>query len=121
MRYAKIGLNTKIIDLLEVADTDCQDADSNFDEEIGRQFLENLTQWPLWVAMTDARHGDKNGFEWDESINYFKPSKPFTSWTFNTSTGDYDPPVDYPSDMFEHGGDKKYVWNESGQSWDAVE
>ena len=121
MRFAKIGLNSKIIDLLEVADADCQDADSNFDENLGVQFLENLTSWPLWVAMTDARHGDKNCYEWDESINCFKPIKPFTSWTFNTTTGDYDPPVNYPADMFGQGGDVKYEWNESGQSWDAVE
>ena len=71
--------------------------------------------------MTDARHGDKNCYEWDESINCFKPIKPFTSWTFNTTTGDYDPPVNYPADMFGQGGDVKYEWNESGQSWDAVE
>ena len=77
MRFAKIGLNSKIIDLIEVADADCQDADSNFDENLGVQFLENLTSWPLWVAMTDARHGDKNCYEWDESINCFKPIKPF--------------------------------------------
>ena len=73
MRFAKIGLNSKVIDCLEVADTDCQDTNNNFDEEIGRQFLEGLTQWPLWVAMTDERHGNLNNYEWDESINCFKP------------------------------------------------
>jgi len=119
MRFAKIGLNSRVIDILEVAASDCQDADTNFDEAIGIQFLNNLISWPLWIAMTDARHGDKHSYEWDESINCFKPEKLYASWTFNSTSGDYEPPVAYPSDYFPTNGSVKYRWNESGQSWDA--
>tara|TARA_Y100000385_G_scaffold142350_1_gene147686 strand:- start:177 stop:518 length:342 start_codon:yes stop_codon:yes gene_type:complete len=45
----------------------------------------------------------------------FYPPKPFNSWTFNNTTYLWEAPVTYPTD-----GDV-YRWNETDQSWDAVE
>lgn len=41
--------------------------------------------------------------------------KPFESWTLNTDTFIWEPPVPYPED----GG--IYNWNEDTQSWDLLE
>ena len=46
--YAKLGINSKVIAVHVVADKDCQNADGIEDEEVGRQFLENIHNWPLW-------------------------------------------------------------------------
>jgi len=116
MLFAKIGLNNKVIDTVTVADSDCQDANNKFDENIGVQFLEKLTQWPLWVADVDGRFSAGVGKIWDETNQIFKHPKPFDSWNFNYSTGEYDPPIDYPSDY----DTVKYLWNEDNQSWDEL-
>ena len=44
--YAKLGINSKVIAVHVVADKDCQNADGIEDEEVGRQFLENIHNWP---------------------------------------------------------------------------
>ena len=119
MRYAKLGLKGSVIDVLEVAEADCQDADGAFDENIGVEFLTNLTSWAIWKAGTTARH-DKNlgiGAVYDDTIDMFKGPKPGqagASWTFNTTSGEWDPPVAFPDDG------EKYIWNEGTTSWDAL-
>ena len=44
---------------------------------------------------------------------FYEP-KPFNSWTFNSTTYLWEPPVAHPND------DKFYNWNESTRSWDEV-
>lgn len=122
-RFAKIGLNSKVIDIIELDDTLCTDADDNFDENLGIQWCTQRLYWSIWKACTDARFGDKNagvGATYDEDNDVFIGIKPFNSWTFNISTGDWDPPVSRPADMYGYGGDVKYIWNETDQQWDAV-
>ena len=46
--YAKLGINSKVINVEVVANSDCQNADGVEDEEVGRQFLERIHNWPLW-------------------------------------------------------------------------
>ena len=45
--YAKLGINNKVIAVHVVADKDCQNADGIEDEEVGRQFLERIHNYPL--------------------------------------------------------------------------
>lgn len=45
--FAKIGLNSKVMSVIVVANTDCQNADGIEEEEVGRQFLENAFGWPF--------------------------------------------------------------------------
>ena len=46
--FAKLGLNSKVISVVVVADEDCQNGDGLEDETVGIQFLERLFGWPLW-------------------------------------------------------------------------
>lgn len=116
MRFAKIGINNKVIDVVTVADVDCQDANNQYDENLGVQFLERLTGWPLWIASTDERFNGGINATWNEEHQVFVRPSPSPSWTFNYSTGEWDPPIDYPSDY----DTVKYNWNEDTQSWDAA-
>ena len=53
-------------------------------------------------------------FHYDSSADAFYPPQPYTSWTLNTSTYQWDAPVTYPTD----GQD--YQWNEDTTSWDLI-
>jgi hypothetical protein len=52
------------------------------------------------------------GYNYDNSKDVFYPPQPFNSWTLNSSTFLWDPPVSYPNDG------KDYSWNENTTSWD---
>ena len=58
--YAKLGINSKVIAVHVVADKDCQNADGIEDEEVGRQFLENIHNWPLWKKTSYNTAGNKH-------------------------------------------------------------
>ena len=78
--YAKLGINSKVIAVNVVNDSDCLNADGIEDEEVGRQFLERIHNWPLWkkTSYNTSRGEHKNGgtplrgnyagigFIWDE-------------------------------------------------------
>ena len=123
--YAKLGINSKVIAVHVVADKDCQNADGIEDEEVGRQFLENIHNWPLWkqtsynTSKNTHSSGDASkalrgnyagiGFTWDEDNQIFWPTQPHASWTKNTSTAGWDAPITYPS-VVDDGADP-VVWN----------
>ena len=54
------------------------------------------------------------GYSYDAQLDAFIPPKPHASWTLNTETCYWIPPVAYPDDG------KMYSWNEQGQSWTEV-
>lgn len=40
MRFAKIGLNNKVIDIVVVSTSNTTNANNDFDENIGKEYLE---------------------------------------------------------------------------------
>jgi hypothetical protein len=126
--FAKLGINSKVIAVHVVADSDCQNADGVEDEEVGRAFLERLHHWPLWKQTsynTQAGvhskgktpfRGNYAGIKmvYDEDNDIFRGPQPYPSWTLNTSTASWDPPTPKPNDGLV------YDWNEATQAWDPL-
>jgi len=54
-------------------------------------------------------------YYYDKSNDCFYAPKPFDSWTLNTTTYLWDPPVPCPTD------DNLYNWNEENQEWDVLD
>ena len=48
---------------------------------------------------------------YDAILDAFIPIKPYKSWTLNTTTCQWEPPVPYPTDG------RFYIWDEATQSW----
>ena len=51
------------------------------------------------------------GYTYDQTKDAFIPPQPYTSWTLNETTCQWEAPVAYPDD------EKKYEWNETDQKW----
>lgn len=135
--YAKIGLNSKVMSVLVVADSDCQNADGIEEEEIGRQFLESCFGWPLWVKC--SYNTSKNvhqlggtpfrknypgiGYIWDEDRDAFYAPKPFDSWILNEETCIWEAPLTYPSIKTYGDIGKEYfiAWDEDNLRWTAMD
>lgn len=54
------------------------------------------------------------GFTYDREHDVFYAPQPFSSWTLNTSTWLWEPPIPHPTDG------KIYSWNEESKSWIEV-
>lgn len=52
------------------------------------------------------------GWTYDETRDAFIPPQPFSSWTLNEDTCNWDPPIPYPNDG------KVYIWFEMMRRWE---
>jgi len=127
--FAKIGLNSKVIEVLSVVNEVLHDSNGVEQESIGIDFLTKLTGYPVWKQTSYNTIGGvhnnggtplrKNhagiGMTYDEDRDAFIAPKPFNSWILNEDTCLWNAPVAYPQD------DNRYTWNEQTLSWDIVE
>ena len=133
--YAKLGINSKVIAVHVVADKDCKNADGIEDEEVGRQFLENIFNWPLWKKTSYNTAGNKHtsgddskalrgnyagiGMTYDEDNDIFIHKKPYPSWVLNIATASWESPIGAaPEITEEERGSYNYEWNEDTGAWD---
>ena len=133
--YAKLGINSKVISVEVVANADCLNGSGVEDEEVGRQFLENIHGWPLWKKTSyntfNGQHKDGKtplrgnyagvGMIYDEDNDIFISKKPYASWILDVPTASWKSPIgDAPALSDDEKETHIYVWNESGQSWDKT-
>jgi len=135
--FAKLGSNSKVIQVLTLNNSDMLNADGVEDESVGQQYLERHNNWPaqMWIQTSYNTSGGTHkdggtplrgnyagiGHIWDEDNNIFYPKKPYASWVLNTTTASWHSPIgDAPDDLTdeEKAARTHYVWNEDGQSWD---
>ena len=126
--FAKIGLNSKVMEVIVVHNNELLDSNDVEQEINGINFLSNLTGWAIWKQTSFNTHGNvhsgggtplrKNyagiGYIYDEDQDAFYHPQPYTSWTLNETTCLWEPPVAYP----DADSDEIYSWNEETTSWD---
>ena len=54
------------------------------------------------------------GQHYDADGDYFYYPKPYPSWTWNSTSNNWQPPVAFPSNMTD-----ATVWNEDSQAWET--
>ena len=140
--YAKLGINSKVIAVHVVSDNDCLNTSGVEDEEVGRQFLEKIHNWPLWkkTSYNTSNGQHKNGgtplrgnyagigMTYDENNDIFIGNKPYASWILNASEARWQSPIGDAPTLTQEQKDQNrsthmwsYIWNEEGQSWDLVD
>ena len=139
--FAKLGSNSKVIQVLTLNNGDMLNADGVEDETVGQQYLERHNNWPapMWIQTSyntsQGKHnsGDDSkalrgnyagiGYTWDEDNNIFYGKKPYASWVLNTTTASWHSPIgDAPDDLTdeEKAANTHYVWNEGTGAWDKT-
>jgi hypothetical protein len=139
--FAKIGSNSKVIQVLTLNNQDMLNADGVEDESVGQQYLERHNNWPsqMWIQTSyntsygTHSSGDNSkalrgnyagvGYIWDEDNNLFYPKKPHPSWILNISEARWQSPIgDAPDDLTaeEIATNILYVWNEGTGTWDKT-
>ena len=137
--FAKLGSNSKVIQVLTLNNGDMLNADGVEDETVGQQYLERHNNWPaqMWIQTSYNTSGGTHnsggtplrgnyagiGYTWDEDNNLFYPKKPYASWVLNTTTATWQSPIgDAPDDLTdeEKAANTHYVWNEGTGAWDKT-
>jgi len=134
--FAKLGSNSRIIQVLTLNNSDMLNADGVEDEVVGQQYLERHNNWPaqMWIQTSyNTFHGTHKlggtplrgnyagiGYTWDEDNNIFYGKKPYASWVLNTTDARWHSPIgDAPALTTEQLEDNSYYnWNESTQAWE---
>jgi hypothetical protein len=136
--FAKLGINSKVIAVHVVDNKDLLNADGVEDEEVGRQYLERIHNWPLWKQTSyntrnnTHQSGDDSksfrgnyagiGMIYDEDNDMFLPKKPYASWVLNTAEARWQSPIGDAPDLEEAEiSTHEYQWDESNGSWNKVE
>jgi hypothetical protein len=116
--FAKIGLNSKVIEVLSINNNVLKDSNGVEQEVNGINFLTKLTGYPIWKQTSYNKSFRKNfagiGYVYDEDRDAFIPKKPFNSWLLNEDSCLWVSPVAKPED------ENKYTWNEQNKSWDLI-
>ena len=116
--FAKIGLNNKVIEVLSVHDNVLLDSNNVSSENLGINFLTNLTGWAIWKqSFNDGTRKNQAGigFTYDEDRDAFIPKKPYNSWILNEETCQWEAPIALPDT------ENRYNWNEETKQWDLNE
>jgi hypothetical protein len=124
--FAKIGLNGKVIDVLTVNNDVITDKNGIEQEQLGIDFLNTITYWPIWVQTSYNTYGNKHnaggtplrgnyagiGYQYDQTNNvFYDPNSPYPSWILDKTTWLWTSPVPYPTDG------NKYNWDETSKTW----
>lgn len=115
--YAFLDSNNIVVEV--IAGKDETDTSENWEAHYGQ--IKNLTCKRTSYSMQGGQHLNggtpfrKNyagvGYKYDSDKDAFIPPQPYNSWTLNSSTCLWEPPVDYPTD----GND--YDWDEDNNQW----
>ena len=142
--FAKLGTNSKVIQVLTLDNKDMLNADGVEDESVGQQYLETHNNWPaqMWIqtSYNTSSNQHKNGgtpfrgnyagigYTWDEDDQIFWPKKPYASWVKHNESASWKSPIgDAPELTTEQISQNKaathawsYVWNEDNTTWDLT-
>jgi hypothetical protein len=146
--FAKIGLNSKVIEVLSVHDNVLKDANDVEQEVNGIDFLTKLTGWAIWkqtsyntlagqhkLGGTPFRKNYAGiGYTYDEDRDAFVSPKPYASWVLNEESCLWEAPTakpeTYTQNLFIENKDGTvtntprpdiYKWNEETKQWDLNE
>jgi hypothetical protein len=113
--FAKIGLNNKVLEVVTINNIDCMTPQGVEYEAIGVAYLQKLTGHSTWVQTSFNNRIRKNFAGIDYTFNFdldaFIPPKPYASWTLNSTTCQWEPPVPLPLE------ENMYFWDENLKEW----
>lgn len=123
--YAILDKNNNTVVNVVVVDTESTIDENGIErEELGVEICRKVLNDPDIRAVRTSYNNNIRvryagiGYTYDENLDVFIPPQPFPSWTLNTSTADWEPPVPKPSNQSEDGF---YRWDEDSLNWIFVE
>ena len=115
--FAEIGLDNAVLRVIVVNNAELLDGEGVEQEALGADFCRDLFGG-TWVQTSYNGNIRKNfagqGFTYDSTRDAFIPPKPFSSWTLDETTCQWEAPISYPEDG------QTYSWDEASGTWTLV-
>ena len=142
--FAKLGSNSKVIQVLTLNNGDMLNADGVEDETVGQQYLETHNNWPaqMWIQTSYNTAGGKHytngeesadqskafrgnyagiGYTWDEDDQIFWPKKPYASWVKHNASASWKSPIgDAPALTAEQESQNTADTHRWGYDWNEA-
>jgi hypothetical protein len=115
--FAELDSNNVVLRVVVVDNKDTSDAAGVEKEHIGAAFCERLfggTWKQTSYNGTIRKHYAGIGYTYSAVRDAFISPQPYPSWALDDDAN-WQPPVPMPTDG------ERYSWNESTQTWDAIE
>jgi hypothetical protein len=115
--FAELDANNVVLRVIVIDNKDTADVNGIEKEHIGAAFCERLFggNWKQTSYNGNMRKRFAGiGFIYRADTDAFVTPQPYPSWTLDDDAN-WQPPVAMPTDG------QKYSWNETTQTWDAVE
>lgn len=122
--FAEIGYQNEVLHVSVVRNEDILDENGNESEEVGIKFLKSIfgeaTRWLQTSYNSNFRYRYAGiGMVYNVEYDVFLYPQPYPSWTLNTETYEWDPPVLEPElTEEERQTGIYYEWNEETQEWE---
>ena len=122
--FAQLDSNNVVTQVIVVSNDDITDSNGNEVESIGVAFCQKLlggdTNWKQTSYNGNIRTRYAGiGYSYNSSLDAFIPPQPFTSWTLNNSTKDWQAPVTEPTLTDEQtAAGSRYQWDEDAYQAD---
>lgn len=119
--FAEIDDNNVVTRVIVISNSETTDVNGTESESVGIAFCQLLygdnTKWKQTSYNSNMRKRHAGiGMIYNEEIDAFIVTQPYPSWTLNSDTAEWDPPIPRPESETE-----KYAWNEENQSWDQLQ
>lgn len=121
--YAILNEDNIVTNVIVISNDDILDENGNENEELGLEKCREIYNDPSIKAVQTSYNKNFRkyyagiGFSYNEEGDVFVPPKPYPSYSFNSTTFEWEPPTPKPTDPIENGG---YIWNENTLSWDTI-
>lgn len=122
--FAELNENNEVVRVIVVDNNDTSNSDGEEVEQIGVAFLKGLfgndTNWKQTsyngnIRVRYAGRGDV----YDETLDAFIDPKPFESWVINTTTYEWEAPIEEPELTQEQNeSGYYYYWDETSYQQD---
>lgn len=117
--FAELDENNIVLRVITIRNEDIIDENGQESEALGvemcRQVCGPNTNWKQTSYNKNFRNKYAGIGDWYNSeLNVFMDPKPYPSWSLDTETFFWVPPIPMPND------DLSYEWNEETTSWDVV-
>lgn len=118
--FALINSNSNIVLRVDVvSNNDVDNLPFPESEPVGIAFLQPWDEPDTYWKQTSyngnfRKHYAGIGYTYSAELDAFVPPQPYPSWTLNTSTCLWEPPVPYPNDPNPFN---MYSWDETTQTW----
>ena len=120
--FSKLDENNVVTDVIVIANADLHFLEYPSSEGLGIQICRNLTNHQKW-KQTSYNGNFRNiygaiGCTYDEARDVFVPSQPFSSWTLNETTNEWEAPTAFPTSTESDNDEPMSVfWDEDNLRW----